>query len=242
MSCLACVAEIHTECLKPDGVYCCCPPLQDEFIPTGKLMLEQAGRSGGYKQANDMIDPLSTGRKRAAELKPIKEGMLCEWSGLAKAGGGVYPIIGCLDSPARHIHHGPDKNTTNNDEGNLHRVCSKCHNRWHSLNDRFYGNRPPAGYPFVPPQHVSYTHDGETKASVEKTLAHELWWNLKSKHRSTGYDGVNYTGAARGLPGVGDVREGVTTGDSLDSRGSEGTVNPDSVIPDDDQEFRGLTG
>lgn len=224
MGCLACNTDIHWECLRPDGIYCCCPtgPEASEITFTG--LLEPVGIKGGYKNANDMIDPLSTGRKRAAELKPIHEGMTCEWSGLAQAGGGVYPIIGCLDSPARHIHHGPDKDTTNNADLNLHRVCSKCHNRWHSLNDKFYGNRPPAGHPFVPPAHVYYPHNPEAKATDEQVLAHELWWNLKSKHRKTGYDNIGTTGAARELVLVG--------GENHSSGGEEESVDSDSPSPE----------
>jgi hypothetical protein len=107
-------------------------------------------RGGPVKEDEDIIDPHSTGRKRAAAAYPLKEGMVCEWAGLASAGGGL-PIIGCvnLQNPiddegnivgnlAVHRHHGPDKNTLNNTEGNVHRICNFCHNRWHTRNDPVY--------------------------------------------------------------------------------------------------------
>jgi hypothetical protein len=61
---------------------------------------------------------------------------------LAYAGGGMFPIPGCLEASGtpgkqEHRHHGPILLTTANVEGNVHRICTACHNRWHSLNDAF---------------------------------------------------------------------------------------------------------
>lgn len=95
-------------------------------------------RLGGYKNAEDLKDPLSTGRKEAAKLFPLDEEKPCEWQGLANCGGGKYPIIGCIDGTQQNRHHGPDKTTTNNQIGNVHRICPTCHNRWHSTNDKDY--------------------------------------------------------------------------------------------------------
>lgn len=53
-------------------------------------------------------------------------------------GGGTMPIVGCLDGKQQARHHGPDKNTLNNERGNVHRICHTCHNRWHTLNDPDY--------------------------------------------------------------------------------------------------------
>lgn len=91
-------------------------------------------------------DPLSTGRKRVARMYPIPAGKMCEWAMLAKAGGGIEPIVGCIGYPASDLHHGPDKNTLNNakqslgigDTENVHLICSMCHNAWHGANDRYY--------------------------------------------------------------------------------------------------------
>lgn len=91
------------------------------------------------KEAGEMADPLSTGRKRAAAALPIAVGDICDWAFLKEAGGGVVPITGCPGYPASDRHHGPDKNTLNNEVGvNLHKVCDFCHNRWHAANDMFY--------------------------------------------------------------------------------------------------------
>lgn len=182
MPCIACTVGAHWECYKPVDSFCCCGPVGNTT--------EAVEPSGGYKKdPTEMIDPLSTGRKEAARLKPITEGMLCEWADLLNAGGGVFPIVGCMGNIAKHIHHGPDKDTTNNTDLNLHRVCSKCHNRWHSLNDPLYGQRPPAGTPFVPTQEFKL-HDPTTKADPKQLFNSELWWNTKAKNRKEGYENV----------------------------------------------------
>lgn len=93
------------------------------------------GRVGGYKDAADLKDPASTGRKEAAKLYPIIEGTICEWANLANVGGGKYPIVGCRGNKAKHIHHGPDKTTTNNVRSNIHLICGHCHTLWHAQND-----------------------------------------------------------------------------------------------------------
>jgi hypothetical protein len=89
-------------------------------------------------------DPLSTGRKEAARLYKIDRTLDCEWGGKFSVGGGLHPINGC-GTPGRPPtqkqrvrHHGPDKTTTNNAEGNVHRICDYCHNMWHAKNDADY--------------------------------------------------------------------------------------------------------
>ena len=180
MPCIACQSSNHWECFSPviqdDLNVCCCGP---DLITN-----EPAKRGGPVKAAEDMVDPKSTGRKRAALVKPIEEGMECEWAHLARAGGGVIPIVGCAGNEAKHIHHGPDKDTTNNDpETNLWRVCTNCHNRWHTLNDPYYGTRPPAGTPFVPVTGINHPHDPETTVDHMVMFNHELWWTTPSKNR-----------------------------------------------------------
>jgi hypothetical protein len=178
--CLTCLAEFHYECSNPEdyeGILVCC-------CKTVTLITEGgAPRGGPTKAPEEMADPTSTGRKRAAQLKPIEPGMVCEWKLLARAGGGVIPIIGCVGNPAKNIHHGPDKDTTNNADENLHRICSECHNRWHSLNDPFYGDRTPAGTPFVPLTGTNNPHDPETQADLAIVYDHELWWSTKAISR-----------------------------------------------------------
>lgn len=128
------------------------------------------------KEIGEYKDPLSTGRKRAAQMYPIDVGMVCEWAGLKLAGGGVFPIVGCIGRAASDRHHGPDKNTMNNAEGNVHRICDHCHNTWHALNDPEYGPRPDHTQPFIPKGQLGvdwFNHDSKTKATTEEILAAE---------------------------------------------------------------------
>lgn len=83
-------------------------------------------------------DQQSTGRKRAARLYPLNPEQSCEWSGFSNCGGGLVPIHGCLSGKQQARHHGPDKSVSNNEEGNVHRICHYCHNRWHTANDDNY--------------------------------------------------------------------------------------------------------
>lgn len=73
-----------------------------------------------------MKDVKSTGRKRAALLYPLDKNHPCEWRGKKNCGGGLKPIVGCLDGFQRHRHHGPVKNPVHNEQGNVHRVCATC--------------------------------------------------------------------------------------------------------------------
>jgi hypothetical protein len=97
-----------------------------------------------YKTDATLTDQQSTGRKRAAKLYPLNSGDYCEWSGKSEQGGGKTPIAGCGLRPGSVIglqqcrHHGPDKNTLNNEAGNVHRICTPCHNEWHAKNDKDY--------------------------------------------------------------------------------------------------------
>lgn len=189
--CFACRSGFHHECHvwwhwdEPD---CCCGG-EVKFTATGEVKFdgdvsEESGHrevdSGyiqdGYEATKDLADykdPVSTGRKRAAEMYPISPGMVCEWAGLKKAGGGVVPIVGCVGRPASDRHHGPDKNTMNNAPGNLHRICDFCHNTWHALNDPHYGERPVHTKPFIPMGELGvdwFEHDAETKASTQEIM------------------------------------------------------------------------
>jgi hypothetical protein len=102
-----------------------------------------------YKSDASLKDQQSTGRKRAAAMYPLFRDDACEWSRKKNCGGGANPITGCLDGKQQARHHGPDKNTLNNDEGNVHRICHSCHNNWHAANDGGYvwGNVYPSHSP-----------------------------------------------------------------------------------------------
>lgn len=189
--CPACRAGFENECWfawDTDKVSCG----EVQFDAAGNVKLstnenlftdnENEGIDGGYlgdahtgsKSLGDYRDAISTGRKFAAQAAPINAGQVCEWAGLARAGGGVVPIVGCIGRPASDRHHGPDKNTMNNAVGtNLHRICDHCHNTWHALNDPHYGERPEHTKPFLPLSGECLAHDPNTRATMEQIIAAE---------------------------------------------------------------------
>jgi len=159
-------------------------PHQDEPV----ILEIERGVGRPMAEPSDITDITSTGRKRAAMMYPIFKDMMCEWAGLKFAGGGVEPIIGCrgnIIQPTKgpdkgDRHHGPDKNVINNSPQNVHRICSTCHNRWHALNNKYYGERPPADEPFVPLEEYK-EHDAQTKATTEEIDENENWWATRRK-------------------------------------------------------------
>lgn len=194
--CLACRANFHDECqsmwddLLAADEQCCCEgafsldtsEVYDDFGDEKSPIEAYFEGYTGSKSLTDYADPLSTGRKEAVKKFPIKPGMVCEWAWLQNAGGGVVPIIGCPGHPAEAVHHGPDKNTMCNVEGNVHRICAECHNRWHAANDPHYGERPTtpdgkvdASVPFLP--------KGEWLAHDDKTLAPDELVHAEDKRR-----------------------------------------------------------
>lgn len=208
MQCPACRAERHEECYSEEGFndniaegdICCCDSLRDEsiFSPVPSPNKYANGKSP-FKDDDDASgDRVSRGRKRAANLYPISEGMECEWSGLARAGGGVIPIIGCqgniltaskVHEPGSnvypgHIHHGPDKDTINNGPDNISRVCSTCHNRWHALNNPYYAKERPEVGEYVPLTEY-YPLDKNTKATEQQFQWNELYWKMPAKQKET---------------------------------------------------------
>lgn len=194
--CLACRVDFHNECelgWVEDATEPCCCGGEVVFDMAGNVRTSETtadfidGKDvdGGYlgdthtgtKSLGDYKDPISTGRKFAAQVAPIDVGSICEWAGLARAGGGVRPIVGCVGRPASDRHHGPDKNTMNNAVGtNLHRICDHCHNTWHALNDPEYGERPDHTKPFIPAGEFGvdwFAHDPVTKATTEQVIEAE---------------------------------------------------------------------
>ena len=121
---------------------------------------------------------LSTGRRRAQAIKPIAEGDICEWAMLKDVGGGPVPVIGCKDNLAKTVHHGPDKSVLNNSLENLHKICTTCHNRWHTLNDSYYSSeRPPSGLAYRPIE--PYEPASPVEASETDVLSNEVDWDLR---------------------------------------------------------------
>lgn len=129
------------------------------------------------RESEVFADAESTGRKRAAILLPTEQlsSMRCEWAELAEAGGGLYPIKGCQGNLATDRHHGPDKNTLNNERFvNLHAICAYCHNRWHTANDETYeGERPSNASPWLPIGDWK-AHNPTKKMSKKESLIEEL--------------------------------------------------------------------
>lgn len=199
-ACWACVSGLHEECfdLTPvddTGYKCCC--FDSKPGTDSDNWAKEIGRP--VSSPADITDVLSAGRKRAAMLYPIFDGMTCEWAGLKYAGGGVEPIIGCNGNKLSSqkggdgeliqgdVHHGPDKNTLANEPGNAHRICAFCHHRWHAANDKFYGERPKkedgkidGTKPFLPlEEYVWSDHDKETQATDEEMAENEKYWTSR---------------------------------------------------------------
>lgn len=158
-----------------------------ELLPNGKTR----GDSGyihplawpSTRDIGTLREPKSTGRKRVADMYPIPKGKICEWAGLAAAGGGIFPIVGCVGYPATDLHHGPDKNTLNNmrasagtSDGaeNVHQICAFCHNAWHGANDPTYPERDyveDQATPWLPQDGEIREHDPDTRADHETLYA-----------------------------------------------------------------------
>lgn len=193
--CWACVVALHDECLdvrvdENADLRCCCFGRE----PSNPVGTKEIGRPESNPE--DITDVLSTGRKRAATMYPIYNGMVCEWAGLAFAGGGIEPIVGCAGNLLYNErgkyarHHGPDKNTLENTPNNVHRICEFCHNRWHAANNGYYGERPLNGQPYLPdPKYgVCLDHDKVTKATDEEIEANEAYWASRKIERASESD------------------------------------------------------
>lgn len=162
--CMCCVpAEVSVQFVEPDE------SLLKSFQPENNppiIDYSKSKKTGPRKEDEDVRDPKSTGRKRAAQLYPLDLEAPCEWRMLRFAGGGKTPIIGCRNGLQRNRHHGPIKNTLRNEAGNVHRICYECHNRWHAANDVGYD---PEAEDFKP-------HDPDSKASLDDIIDNELHW------------------------------------------------------------------
>jgi hypothetical protein len=101
---------------------------------------EPQERKLNQKDDSAVVDPKSTGRKRAAKLFPLDREAPCEWRGqkfrLEKDDEDFF--IGCEKGLQQNIHHGPNKDTLVNEVGNVWRICSTCHNRYHAKIDPTY--------------------------------------------------------------------------------------------------------
>lgn len=174
MKCINCVAGQHKLFCLSDG------NCNDETPDAEISILDMENEE---REAHVYKDPISTGRKRAAVLYPLKAGMVCEWAYRKNCGGGISPIIGCSGRPATHIHHGPDKSTLNNERDNISLVCNFCHNRWHVANDPYYPEPrpvdnsewlPTGGRQKLPEKAVVHKLDEMIKADKVEILMHEM--------------------------------------------------------------------
>lgn len=136
-----CIKCARGFCLECGSCPCCKGEISEFEVPVS------AEKTRFSKSSDELRDPKSTGRKRAAELYPLIPDAPCEWRGQKNCGGGRFPIVGCLNGIQTNRHHGPDKDTTNNSSGNLHRICAKCHQRWHWLNDYLPPHKPEKATP-----------------------------------------------------------------------------------------------
>lgn len=154
MMCPICLSGMHTYC----PVHCECHSANNESqvsetiadvvntidddstsgSRTGSSSRTGVSGTRSSKRVSALKDQQSTGRKRAAKLYPLSRETPCEWQLKARNGGGPYPIVGCLTGKQEARHHGPDKNVSNNEEGNVHRICHACHYQWHAANDGEY--------------------------------------------------------------------------------------------------------
>lgn len=133
-----------------------------------------------------LVDPKSTGRKRQARMYPITKGTPCEWAGKKIVLLGVDAVvIGCINSPATDLHHGPDKNTLNNEKAshgigareNTSIICSDCHNSLHAKHDPLYPDYDRVAQQTEPwmPTGVEYGIDYELlDASPDELFAEEM--------------------------------------------------------------------
>lgn len=149
--CIFCYAELPHEPTEA------CESEQEELIvdvdiPEELIPSTPAPVGRPPKEGDEMANVEAAGRKRSVRAKPIRPGDICEWARLYEAGGGIEPIEGCPGNPAIHVHHGPDKSVLNNDVvNNLSKVCTHCHNRWHTANDKYYKvPRPLNGETWLP--------------------------------------------------------------------------------------------
>ena len=137
--CLSCARSYHDECDNYNWAanICCC---NGAGVGDSNEPADSTGNRDGMKWSKhdgNIVDSKSTGRKRAAKIYPLEPKDPCEWRGLRYAGGGRFPIYGCTEGLQQHRHHGPDLSTLNNQEGNVHRICTDCHNIWHTNNDAY---------------------------------------------------------------------------------------------------------
>lgn len=169
--CVACLQGFTWECEKggcSDGETAIAetnPPVEEENEGPSRIV-------NGHNDAT-LKDQQSTGRKRAAAMYQLDRDADCEWKLKKNCGGGPKPITGCIDGKQQARHHGPDKNTLNNDQGNVHRICHVCHNRWHTENDEIYVSG------------IIQNPHSPTGAELTEMMDNEVYWSGRKLVKST---------------------------------------------------------
>lgn len=166
MGCIACGRGFHDECDTGCNV---CHPAKSDLVKVTRIGTGSVGRP--LKNPEDVTDKYSTGRKRAAKLWPIFKDKPCEWQGKKNVGGG-QSITGCINGMQRDRHHGPIKEVLRNEPGNVHRICTVCHTRWHAVNDPVYDET----------EYEKLKHNPEEATEME-LITNEAKWRLDSEHR-----------------------------------------------------------
>lgn len=142
--CYHAVRYFYEECDKYPDCGCLETPAQQMEEEEVRSETTQSNNSE-LKDNSKVIDPKSTGRKRAAKMFPLDRTKACEWQKkkfLLKENGDSF--IGCVNGLQTAIHHGPNKDTLVNEIGNVWRICIICHNRYHTLIDPDYDWNLPA--------------------------------------------------------------------------------------------------
>lgn len=156
----------------------------------------------GARDIGTLKDVESTGRKRVARMYPISGGQVCDWAGKKNCGGGVVPVMGCVNNPATDLHHGPDKNTLNNakvsrgigDVENVHVICSECHNAWHAANDphyALYNRTEQQAEPWLPT--VEYSQHEPEEADYDELQEEDRRRHQQARRRGREHRGRNAT-------------------------------------------------
>ncbi len=175
MGCIPCGRGFHKECNKCRKNKCHGSDQQLVSSLTGVSPKTKPNTKGEWAKGQPIKDPAnvkdrhSTGRKRAAQLYPIfSPDDPCEWRLKKNCGGGQKPITGCLNGKQEARHHGPVKDTLRNEPGNVHRICTLCHNRWHADNDPIYSEEENNKLPHSPQE-----------ATELEVLASDAQWKLR---------------------------------------------------------------
>ncbi len=168
MGCYSCGRGFHSECIN-SNCGACHPDVEHVYKSLATVGGNHGRQLGApVKDPENVKDRHSTGRKRAAQLYHIFHGAFCEWRMKKNCGGGEKPITGCLAGKQEARHHGPVKDTLRNEPGNVHRICTLCHNRWHADNDPIYNEE----------EYDKTIHDPQPAEELE-LLANAAYWKVK---------------------------------------------------------------